>query len=70
LLTGMGKDGALGLLALRKARGLTVAQDEESCVVYGMPREAVLLGGAQHVLPLNQIGRFLAATLAARPAGP
>ncbi|RYZ04590.1 MAG: chemotaxis-specific protein-glutamate methyltransferase CheB [Myxococcales bacterium] len=66
LLTGMGRDGATGLLALRAAGSLTVAQDEESSVVYGMPREAALLGAAQHVLPLGEIGRFLSAGIAAR----
>jgi two-component system, chemotaxis family, protein-glutamate methylesterase/glutaminase len=66
LLTGMGRDGAAGLLALRQAGGVTVAQDEDSCVVYGMPREAVLLGAADRVLPLNEIGGFLSEQAAAR----
>jgi len=66
LLTGMGRDGAAGLLALRQAGGFTIAQDEESSVVYGMPREAALLGGASRVLPLAQIGRCLADTIKAR----
>jgi two-component system chemotaxis response regulator CheB len=56
LLTGMGRDGAAGLLAIRRAGGFTVAQDEATSVVYGMPREAVILGAAQVVLPLDQIG--------------
>jgi two-component system, chemotaxis family, protein-glutamate methylesterase/glutaminase len=60
LLTGMGRDGALGLLALRQAGAATIAQDESSCVVYGMPREAALLGAAERVLPLAQIGPALA----------
>ncbi len=55
LLTGMGRDGAAGLLAIHRAGGLTIAQDEATSVVYGMPREAVLLGAAQRVLPLDQI---------------
>jgi two-component system chemotaxis response regulator CheB len=59
LMTGMGQDGARGMLAIRKAGGATIAQDEASCVVYGMPREAVLLGAAQRVLPLNEIGANL-----------
>lgn len=59
LLTGMGRDGAQGLLAIRRAGGLTLAQDEASCVVYGMPREAVLLGAAQRVLPLREIAPAL-----------
>ena len=56
LLTGMGRDGAAGLLAIRRAGGITLAQDEATSVVYGMPREAVLLDAAQMVLPLDQIG--------------
>jgi two-component system chemotaxis response regulator CheB len=59
LLTGMGRDGAAGLLEIRAAGGLTIAQDEASCVVYGMPREAVELGAATHVLPLAEIAPTL-----------
>ncbi|RXH56282.1 protein-glutamate methylesterase/protein-glutamine glutaminase [Granulicella sibirica] len=55
LLTGMGSDGAQGMVAMRKAGASTIAQDEASCVVYGMPREAVKLGGAERVLPLSSI---------------
>ena len=61
LLTGMGRDGAAGLLALRRAGGLTIAQDEATSVVYGMPREAARLNAAAHILPLREIGPFLAA---------
>ena len=61
LLTGMGRDGAEGLLAIRNRGGRTVAQDEASSVVYGMPREALRLGAAQQVLPLKRIGAALAA---------
>lgn len=53
LLTGMGDDGARGLLQMREAQADTIAQDEASCVVYGMPREAVLLGAARRVLGLE-----------------
>lgn len=59
LLTGMGQDGARGLLAIRRAGGVTIAQDEASSVVYGMPREAMLLGAAQRILPLTEIGPAL-----------
>jgi two-component system, chemotaxis family, protein-glutamate methylesterase/glutaminase len=56
LLTGMGRDGATGLLAVRKAGGCTIAQDQASSVVYGMPREAALIDAAQQVLSLADIG--------------
>jgi two-component system chemotaxis response regulator CheB len=59
LLTGMGKDGAEGLLAMRRSGGITLAQDEETCVVFGMPREAILLGAAEKVLPLQRIAPAL-----------
>jgi two-component system chemotaxis response regulator CheB len=55
ILTGMGADGARGLVAMRKAGAYTIAQDESSCVVFGMPKEAIRLGGADKVLPLGQI---------------
>lgn len=69
LLTGMGRDGASGLLALRSAGAVTVAQDEETCVVYGMPREAALMGAAQRVLPLEEIGHFLSGSVISRGVG-
>lgn len=59
LLTGMGRDGANGLLEIRKAGGHTIAQDEATSVVYGMPRAAVELGAARSVLPLELIGGAL-----------
>ncbi len=59
VLTGMGADGAAGLLRLREAGAATAAQNEETCVVFGMPREAVRLGAAQQVLALSRIGQFL-----------
>ena len=55
LLTGMGDDGARGLLQAREAQADTIAQDEASCVVYGMPKEAVRLGAARRVLPLEAV---------------
>lgn len=64
LLTGMGRDGAAGLLQIRRAGGLTIAQDEATSVVYGMPREAALLGAAERVLPLGEIGPALATATA------
>jgi two-component system chemotaxis response regulator CheB len=60
LLTGMGRDGAAGLLAMRRAGGRTFAQDEATSVVYGMPREAATLGAAEAMLPPEEIGRRLA----------
>lgn len=59
VLTGMGRDGAQGLLALRQSGALTLAQDEASSVVFGMPAEAIKLGGASHVLSLDDIGPVL-----------
>lgn len=61
LLTGMGRDGALGLLRLRQCGASTIAQDEASSIVYGMPKEAVALGAAERVLSLPEIGPALAA---------
>jgi two-component system chemotaxis response regulator CheB len=66
LLTGMGRDGASGLLDIRRAGGLTIAQDQATCVVYGMPREAVLLNAAEKVLPLGEIGPALVTVASSR----
>ncbi|WP_305043742.1 chemotaxis-specific protein-glutamate methyltransferase CheB, partial [Geoalkalibacter sp.] len=63
LLTGMGRDGAEGLAALRLAGAATLAQDEATSVVFGMPRAAIALGAAQRVLPLDEIPRALARIL-------
>ena len=60
LLTGMGKDGALELKHLKDLGALTIAQDEESSIVYGMPGEAIRLGAAQYILPPEKIARMLA----------
>ena len=55
ILTGMGNDGAKGLLAMRKSGAHTLAQDEASCVVFGMPKEAIALDAAEEILPLSSI---------------
>jgi two-component system, chemotaxis family, protein-glutamate methylesterase/glutaminase len=69
LLTGMGRDGASGLLKIRQAGGFTIAQDEATSVVYGMPREAVAMGAADRVLPLHQIAPALTAIASGRADG-
>lgn len=59
IMTGMGDDGARGLLEMREAGARTVAQDEQSCVVFGMPKEAIQLGAAKEVLPLGRISSVI-----------
>lgn len=59
LLTGMGKDGAAELLQMRKKGAFTIAQDEESCVIFGMPKEAIKIGAAKQILHLDQIAETL-----------
>jgi two-component system chemotaxis response regulator CheB len=59
ILTGMGRDGARGLKEIRERGGRTIAQNEETCAVYGMPREAVMMGAAEQVLALDKIGPTL-----------
>jgi len=59
IMTGMGDDGARGLLEMKQAGATTAAQDEASCVVFGMPKEAIKLGGADRVMPLGQIAQTL-----------
>lgn len=66
LLTGMGRDGAEGLLAMRRAGHTTIAQDQASSAVYGMPRAAAELDAAQMVLPLDKIGPMLRNTTGSR----
>jgi len=61
ILTGMCNDGAAGLLAMNKAGAWTIAQNEASCVVFGMPREAIALGGASEVVDLHQISQHMLA---------
>jgi two-component system chemotaxis response regulator CheB len=70
LLTGMGRDGASGLLAIRRAGGTTIAQDEATSVVWGMPREAIERGAAQAVLGLPEIGRAVAEILTSAGRSP
>ena len=60
IMTGMGDDGARGLREMRDAGAYTIAQDEESCIVYGMPKEAVKLGAAQEIMPLGRIASAIA----------
>ncbi|WP_186419446.1 chemotaxis-specific protein-glutamate methyltransferase CheB [Bosea sp. CS1GBMeth4] len=67
LLTGMGRDGADGLLAMRKAGAATLIQSGETCVVNGMPKAAFELGAAERVIPLDQIGGAIAGLLGERP---
>lgn len=57
LLTGMGKDGAAGMAQLKRAGAITIAQDQDSCVVFGMPKEAIALGAVDEVLPLDEIAQ-------------
>ncbi|TKC89244.1 chemotaxis response regulator protein-glutamate methylesterase [Trinickia terrae] len=65
ILTGMGKDGAAGLLDMRNSGAYTLAQDEASCVVFGMPREAIAMGGADEVASLSEMSRRVMVRLAA-----
>jgi two-component system chemotaxis response regulator CheB len=61
ILTGMGSDGAQGMLKMKRAGARTIAQDEASCVVFGMPREAIRAGAVDQVLPLYSVAAELAA---------
>ena len=63
IFTGMGADGAKGLLQMRDAGAHTIAQDEASCVVFGMPREAIKMGAAVDILPLDEIAHALQAAV-------
>lgn len=63
ILTGMGKDGALGMKTIKEAGGYTIAQNKETCVVYGMPKEVVDNGNALAVVPLYEIGGFIVSCL-------
>jgi two-component system chemotaxis response regulator CheB len=59
ILTGMGDDGARGMLEMKQAGAMTFAQDEATCVVFGMPKEAIKLGGVDKVLPLHAVARAI-----------
>jgi len=59
ILTGMGDDGARGMLEMKQAGAATIAQDEATCVVFGMPKEAIKLGGVDKVLPLQAVARAI-----------
>jgi two-component system chemotaxis response regulator CheB len=61
LLTGMGRDGASGLLEMRKAGAYTIAQDQATSIVYGMPQQAAMLGAATRVAPIQEIGPLMTA---------
>lgn len=67
ILTGMGNDGAQGLLEMKQAGAPTVAQDEESCVVFGMPKEAIAAGAVDSILPLNKIPQKFCSLACAKP---
>jgi two-component system, chemotaxis family, protein-glutamate methylesterase/glutaminase len=66
ILTGMGRDGASGLLDMHRMGAATIAQDQTSCVVFGMPKEAIAAGGVDEVAPLNQIADLLLKRAAGR----
>lgn len=68
ILTGMGADGAQGLLAMRRAGARTIAQDESTCVVFGMPREAIKLGAAERVVPLPRVAHAILSALEPGPS--
>lgn len=70
LLTGMGKDGARGLLRLRQSGAETIAESEETCVVFGMPREAIQLGAASSILPVDRITPRLLELMQRTPVQP
>ena len=67
ILTGMGGDGAKGMLAMREAGARTIAEDESTCVVFGMPKEAIALGAAEDVLPLDAIPSRVLSLVHANP---
>ncbi|SNY75159.1 protein-glutamate methylesterase/protein-glutamine glutaminase [Pantoea sp. GL120224-02] len=68
ILTGMGNDGAAGMLEMHRAGAWTIAQDEASCVVFGMPREAIAMGGTSEVVDLGHISQHMLAKISAGQA--
>ncbi|OSN04934.1 chemotaxis response regulator protein-glutamate methylesterase [Lonsdalea iberica] len=68
ILTGMGNDGAMGMLEMHQAGAYTMAQNEASCVVFGMPREAIALGGVDEVVDLHQVSQRMLAQISAGQA--
>ena len=68
ILTGMGNDGAAGMLKMHQAGAYTIAQNEASCVVFGMPREAILTGGVDEVVDLQQISQRMLTQISAGQA--
>lgn len=72
ILTGMGADGAAGLLEMKRAGAITIAQDEATCIVFGMPKEAIAAGGVDEVLPLSRIPEVILhrASATVEPARP
>lgn len=63
ILTGMGRDGAMGMKAIKESGGYTIAQSKETCVVYGMPKEVIDNGNANSIVPLPEIGGFIVSCL-------
>ncbi|MCK5165262.1 MAG: chemotaxis response regulator protein-glutamate methylesterase, partial [Desulfobacula sp.] len=55
ILTGMGKDGAAGMLSMKNAGAINIAQNEKSCVVFGMPKEAINMGAVDHIQDINTV---------------
>ena len=63
IMTGMGRDGARGLKAISESGGSTIAQNQESSVVFGMPKEAISLGAAEHIIDIKEMGHFIVSHL-------
>ncbi len=66
IMTGMGQDGAAGMLEMHQSGACTMAQDERSCVVFGMPKEAIARGGVDHIVPLQDLSRHLVSWLSSQ----